>query len=97
MVDEKYLDQATVQLNVRIPVRLSLELDKYFAYLDRPRTARLKASKDWPKSRQAVVAEALEVFLEDHPLRDRPGPAPDPPPPQIKARPKTQIGKISNT
>ncbi len=73
-LETKYLERASVQINTRVPLLLRIELDEYLQFMEKPESRRPNVSHDWPKSISGVLNEALEQFIEAHPLKERAGP-----------------------
>lgn len=91
-IDPKYLESAQVQLNVRIPLRLRAELDKYLDYMKSPEHRRPPETTYWPSSSTAVVAEALQQFLDNHAQKKRTGPNA---PPAVVQKPQAKINRTA--
>ncbi len=66
-----------LQFNTRISIRIRRDLNLYLEYMDVPLRQRPPETEDWPKHYTAIVNEALEIWLADHPRRFRKGPRPD--------------------
>lgn len=74
LTNPEYLDRATVQVNVRVPLRLRQRIDEYLQYMDLPIEKRAPETDDWPTSLGGLVQEAIDNFLVTHPRQLRRGP-----------------------
>lgn len=82
---DSLLNQSTVQVNVRLPVRLRARMEEFLQYMERPPAERVpdsvpKWDKEaeaqiggWPTSNQALVQAAIEEYLAHRPLKTRTG------------------------
>lgn len=86
-IEKSYLDEL-VQINVRIPLRLRIRIDKVAEYAKRPRKERPESTYNWPSTVQGVVQEALEEYLSSHIIREKSGPKEKPPADLSKIQPK---------
>lgn len=86
-IEKSYLDEL-VQVNVRIPLRLRIRIDKVADYAKRPRKERPESTYNWPSTVQGVVQEALEEYLSSHIIREKSGPKQKPPADLSKIKPK---------
>lgn len=88
-IEKSYLDEL-VQINVRIPLRLRIRIDKVAEYAKRPRKERPESTYNWPSTVQGVVQEALEEYLARHIVKEKSGPKPKPPADLSKVKPKSE-------
>lgn len=85
-LSEPIFDQM-VQLNVRIPMRTRVRLEQYQEYMELPESERPESTIDWPISLAAIVREALDEWLAEHPKeRRRGGRKGEPKPPKVISR-----------
>ena len=73
-LETKYLERASVQINTRVPLLLRIQLDEYLIFMEQLESRRPNPSHDWPKSISGVLNQALEEFIDAHPLKERAGP-----------------------
>lgn len=88
-IEKSYLDEL-VQVNVRIPLRLRIRIDKVAEYAKRPQKERPESTYNWPSTVQGVVQEALEEYLASHIIREKSGPKTKPPADLSKVKPKSE-------
>lgn len=88
-IEKSYLDEL-VQVNVRIPLRLRIRIDKVVEFSRRPRKERPESTYNWPSTVQGVVQEALEEYLSSHIVKEKSGPKPKPPADLSAIKPKVK-------
>lgn len=67
-----------LQFNTRISLRLRQSLNDYLIYIQTNDPGDLPPeTEDWPRNLTALINEALEIWLAEHPRRFRKGPRPD--------------------
>jgi hypothetical protein len=88
---EGLLSSSTVQVNVRLPIKLRARMEEFLQYVDQPSEHRVPDSDNWPTSIQGLVQSAIEDYLALHPLETRRGAArPRRPKPKIKPKKGSQ-------
>lgn len=84
--------QGTVQMNLRIPVRLRERLDEFLQYMELDLRQRAPRTEDWPSTLTDLTVQALNDFLATHEKEVRTGPKPKAPEP-ITPKPHTKGGE----